>query len=184
MVDSRYTVHVMLKLSDAITDQLVLSLRTGSPIAVTLGPIIDPNNLKIVGFHCQEQGNKKQPTILLTQDIREWIPQGFAVNDHDVLSPPDDLVRLQPIIKIGFELIGKAVYTKNKKRLGKVNDYAVDDTSLMVQKIYVGQNILKNLTGSGLSIDRNQIIEITDKRIVVQDPLQGVPHTALSGMNA
>lgn len=175
----------MLKLSATIADQAILSLRTGNPIAVTLGPIIDPNNLKIVGFHCQEYGDrKKQPTVLLTQDIREWIPQGFAVNDHDVLSPPDDLVRLQPIIKIGFELIGKAVYTNHKKRLGKVNDYAIDDASLVIQKIYVGQNVFKNFTGSGLSVDRSKIIEITDKRIVIQDPLQGVPHTALSSASA
>lgn len=175
----------MLKLSAAIANQSVLSLRTGGPIATTLGPIIDPNSLKIVGFYCEERGGgKKQPLVLLAQDIREWIPQGFAVNDHDVLSPPGELVRLQPIIKIGFELIGKTVYTKTKKRLGKVNDYAIDDISLAIQKIYVGQNVFKNLTGSGLSVDRNQIIEINDKRIVIQDPLQGVPHTALSGASA
>lgn len=176
---------VMLKLSATIADQAVLSLRTGGSIGMTLGPIINPNNLKIVGFHCQEYGSrKKQTVVLLTQDIREWIPQGFAVNDHDVLSPPDELVRLQPIIKIDFELIGKAVYTKAKKRLGKVSDYAIDDVSFTIQKIYVSQNVFKNFTGSGLSIDRNQIVEINDKQVVVQDPLQGVPHTALSGASA
>ena len=79
---------------------------------------------------------------------------------------------------IKFELIGKPVYTQEKKRLGRVNDYAVDADSFSIQKLYISQSIMKNLTGTGLSLDRNQIVEITNKRIVVRDPLQGVPQAA------
>ncbi len=174
----------MLKLSDAVLEQPILSLRTGGQIAIAHSPIINPNNLKIVGFYCQERGRGKEPSVLLVQDIREWIPQGFAVNDHEVLSLPADLIRLQPIMDIKFELTGKPVYTKHKKRLGKVNDYAVDTVSFTIQKLYVGQNILKNLTGASLSVDRGQIIEITNKHVIIKDPLQGVPQAALSGASA
>ncbi len=170
----------MLKLSDTIMNQPVLSLRTGGPIAVAYEPIINPNNLKIEGFYCQEAGrNNKNPLALLTQDIREWIPQGFAVNDHEDLSEPDDLLRLQPIMKLQFELLGKAVYTQNKKRLGKVADFALDVESFTVEKLYVGQNIVKNFSGTSLVVDKNQIVEITDKRIIIRDPLQGVPQAAM-----
>jgi hypothetical protein len=43
-----------------------------------------------------------------------------------------------------------------------------------VQKIYVSQNLLKNIVGGSLSIDRNQIVEITNRKIIVQDPLKPV----------
>ena len=58
---------------------------------------------------------------------------------------------------------------KVKKKLGKVLDYAVDPESMKVQKIYASQSLVKSLTGGSLSIDRDQIVEITNKEIVVQD---------------
>lgn len=154
-----------------------MSLRTGGQVAQVLAPIINPNNLKIEGFFCQDHFSKDQ-LVLLTQDIRDNVPQGFIVNDHDVLSEPNELVRLQKIIKLHFELLNKPVHTASKKRLGKVNDYAIDVSSMYVKKLYVGQSLLKSLSGGQLSIDRNQIIEITNRRIVVQDPLQGIKDSA------
>lgn len=174
----------MLKLSQTIINQPVLSLRTGGPVGVAYQPIIDPNNLSVVGFYCQDPHKPKQPLVLLSQDIREWIPQGFAINDYEVLSEPDELVRLKKTLDIEFELLNKPVYTQSKKRLGKVNDYAIDEESFHIQKLYVSQNILKNFTGATLSVDRNQIIEITNKRIIIKDPLQGVMHGATSPANA
>lgn len=174
----------MLKLSSTLLDQPILSLRTGGPVGTTVEPIINPDNLAIVGFYCYDPHQPKQPLVLLPQDIREWIPQGFAVNDFDVLSEPDDLVRLKKIIELRFELIGKTVYTQRKKRLGRVNDYAVNTESFHIQKLYVSQNIFKNFSGAALSVDRNQIIEITDKKIIIKDPLQGVRQPAISPAGA
>lgn len=163
----------MLQLSSTIINQPVLSLRTGGQIATALDPIFNPNDLKIEGFYCEDRFEKKQ-LILLTQDIRDRPKQGFVVNDHEVLAEPEELVRLKEILEIQFELIGKLVVGKNKQRIGKVLDYAVDDASLYVQKLYVSQNLLKSFSGGNLSVDRSQIIEITDRKIVINDPLQGV----------
>lgn len=170
----------MLQLSSTLVNQAVLSLRTGGQVATAIEPIINPNNLKIEGFYCEDRFEKKQ-LILLTQDIRDRVERGFVVNDHEVLVDPEELIRLQAVIKLQFSLIGKPVVTVNKQRLGKVNDYAVDDVALYVQKIYVGQSIIKSLTGGGLTIDRGQIVEITDRKIVVQDPLKLVKSTAPAG---
>ena len=170
----------MLQLSATLVNQNVLSLRTGGRVATAIEPIINPNNLKVEGFYCDDRFEKKK-LILLTQDIRDRVRNGFVINDHEVLADPEELVRLQSVLKLQFALIGKPVVTVNKKRLGKINDYAVDDTALYVQKIYVGQSIVKSLTGGNLSIDRSQIIEITDRKIVVQDPLKGVKSTVPVG---
>lgn len=94
----------MLQLSGTILDKQILSLRTGSAIADVLMPIINPNNLKIEGFYCQDSIEKAQ-LILLYQDIRDILPQGIVVDDHDVLADPEDLVRLKEILDLNFELI-------------------------------------------------------------------------------
>jgi sporulation protein YlmC with PRC-barrel domain len=175
-----YTINTMLQLSSTLINQAVLSLRTGGQVATAIGPIINPNNLKVEGFYCDDRFEKKQ-LILLTQDIRDRVERGFVINDHEVLVDPEELVRLRTVLKLQFSLIGKPVVTVNKRRLGKLNDYAVDDVAMYVQKIYVGQSILKSFTGGNLSIDRSQIVEITDRKIVVQEPLKPVENAVPAG---
>lgn len=167
----------MLQLSSSLLNKSVLSLRTGTPIATVTAPIFNPNNLKIEGFYCQDRFDKKE-LILLYQDIREMLPQGYVVNDHDVLVEAAELVRLKSVLELNFELIGKHVETVSKEKVGKVSDYATETETMFVQKIYVAQSILKSLTGGSLSIDRSQINEITPKRIIINELMKTAPATA------
>lgn len=167
----------MLQLSSTLVNQKILSLRTSGQVAVTTEPIINPNNLKVEGIYCIDKFSGER-LILVSQDIREHINQGFVVNDHEVLAEAEDLIRLHKVLELKFELIGKTVFTDSKKRIGKVADYAVDDSSMYIQKLYVGQNLLKSLTGGQLSVDRDQIVEITDRKIVIKNPLKGVRESA------
>lgn len=166
----RYT-GVMLKLSESLMGQPVMSLRTGQQVATTTQPIINPNNLKIEGFYCIEKLQHKE-LVLLYQDIRDIIPHGFVINELEVLAEPADLVRLKDILNLNFELLHKPVVTLGKRRLGKVTDFATELETMYVQKLYVTQG-LKGLTRGNLGIERNQINEITDKKIIVTDPLDG-----------
>jgi uncharacterized protein YrrD len=161
----------MLLLSKSLLNQPIMSLRTNGPVGETLSAIFNPNNLKIEGFYCQDRFEKKQ-LILPTSEIRDIIPQGMIVNDHDALTEVDELIRLQDILKLNFELIGKTVYTTGKERIGKVTDFAADSQTLYVQKLYVGQSLLKSFGSGQLSIDRTHIIEITNRKIVIQDILK------------
>lgn len=148
-----------------------MSLRTGQPVATVTGAIIDPNNLKIEGFYCTDRFDRSE-LVLLYQDIRDVITQGFVVNDHDVLAKPEDLVRLKKLIQIGFDLKGMRVVTVGGSRLGKVSDYAIEIETMYIQKFYVTQGFVKGLTGGNLGIDRSQVQEITNTKVVVLDPLQ------------
>ncbi|HVX24333.1 MAG TPA: hypothetical protein VG992_03265 [Candidatus Saccharimonadales bacterium] len=167
----------MLQLRENLLNKAILSLRTGMPIANITGPIINPNNLKIEGFYCQDRFNK-QELVLLYQDIRDTLPQGYVVNDHDVLVEADELVRLKDILQLNFELIGKQVETTSKERVGKVTDYATEMETMFVQKIYVSQSVFKSLAGGSLSIDRTQVNEITPKRIIINELVKGAPASA------
>jgi sporulation protein YlmC with PRC-barrel domain len=167
----------MLQLSAALLNKSVMSLRTGRPIASITAPIFNPNNLKIEGFYCQDSFDKKE-LILLTQDIRDIMPRGYVVNDHEVLTEAAELVRLKDILELNFELIGKQVETLAKEKVGKVSDYATELETMFVQKIYVSQSILKSLTGGSLSVDRSQINEITPRRIIINELLKKAPVAA------
>lgn len=174
----------MLQLSEPLLNKQVLSLRTSSPIAEILQPIINPNNLKIEGFYCEDIFDKSE-LILLTQDIRETISQGYIVNDHEVLSQPDELIRLEKILRINFQLPGKMVTTVDKQKVGKITDFATETKTFYIQKLYVSQSILKSISTGQLSVDRSQIVEITNKKIIIQELLKPqkatLPNTAPAG---
>jgi hypothetical protein len=40
---------------------------------------------------------------------------------------------------------------------------------MFIQKLYVAQALRKSLTVSALSVDRTQIVEITDRKIIIND---------------
>lgn len=172
----------MLQLSGSLLNRPVMSLRTGGQVAMAVAPIINPNNLKIEGFYCEDRFEKNDSLILLTQDIRDILPQGYVIDDYEVLSTPDELVRLQDLMHLSFQLPGKQVVTANKEKVGKVSDWAAETSTFYIQKIYVSRSILKSISAGQLSVDRSQIVEITNKKIIIQELLkpQKAPMTITS----
>jgi hypothetical protein len=169
----------MLRLSAGLRNQPVLSLRLGGPIATAQEPIINPHNLKIMGWWCKAPGEPRE-LVLLAEDVREITPAGLMVNDEEVLSTADDLVRHRSILDIHFTLIDKLVKTKSQK-LGKVSDFSFDD-SLFVQKMYVSRSMTKVFTTEDtLVVDRSQILEVTDHYILVKDADVKVTNEELAG---
>lgn len=171
----------MLQLSEFLYNRPVLSLRTGGQVATAIAPIVNTKNLKIEGFYCEDNLEKKR-LILLGQDVREATRRGFIIDDYDVLTDPDDLVRLRDVLELAFDPLKKQVETVSHEKVGKVTDYATEMATLYVQKLYVAQPIWKSLTGGSLSVDRTQINEVTSKLIVINDLLEpeSTPATAVA----
>jgi hypothetical protein len=156
----------MLMLSKSLSNRPVLSIRSGTQVAVAAEPVINPHNLKILGWWCKMPGG--QTKVLLAEDVRELVPDGLAINDEDDLCAPEDLVRHREILDIGFKLIDKPVRTKRQK-IGKVSDFSYND-GMFVQKLYVARPLRKVFTTEDtLLIDRTQILEVTDHYILVRD---------------
>jgi len=156
----------MLRLSASLRNQPELSLRSGDQITTAIEPIINPHNLKIVGWWCKAPAGKE--LVLLADNVREIMPNGLAVNDDADLSDRKDLVRHDDILKIRFQLLDKLVKTKRQK-LGKVSDFSYND-GLFVQKLYVARSLAKVFSkDETLLIDRTQILEVTDNYILVRD---------------
>ncbi len=156
----------MLMLSKSLINRPIMSLRSGVQIGSAVRPVINPHNLKILGWWCKLAGGQSQ--VLLADNVREVLPNGLAVNDESALSPSDDLVRHREILDTHFELTGKLVKTKRQK-LGKVSDFSYNE-GMFVQKLYVARPLRKVFTTEDtLIIDREQILEVTDHYILVRD---------------
>ena len=163
-----YTKTVMLLMSKSLLNRPVVSLRSGGQIATAIEPVINPHNLKILGWWCKVVGQNNQ-AVLLAEDMREIMPRGLAINDDADLSTPEELVRHREILDIRFQLMNKLVRTKRHK-LGKVSDYAYDQDSMFIEKLYVMRPLVKVFASEDtLIIGRNQIVEITDKHILVKE---------------
>lgn len=157
----------MLKLSSNLKNLSVVSLRTGGPVAMASSAIINPHNLKIVGWWCRAPGFT-QPLVLLAEDVRQESQSGLAIDDEEDLTKPGDLVRHKEILDINYDLIGKTVKTKRSK-IGKVTDFSYND-GMFVQKLYVERPMHKVFTTEDMVlIDRNQVLEVTDHYILVKD---------------
>jgi sporulation protein YlmC with PRC-barrel domain len=166
----------MLQLSTIYYDRPILSLRSGGPVGHALSPLINPNNLKIEGWYATAHGERTS-FILPAQEVRDMIKKGIVVNDHTSLTHTEDLVRLKKVIEHGFEIIGKQVYSENNKKVGKISNYAVDEESMLIKKLYVSVGITKSFKIQQLIIDRSQIVEINDSYITVRDAAVQVPAT-------
>lgn len=160
----------MLYFGSKLHNTAVFSTRSSGHIGTATLPIINPNNLHIDGFYTNATNIKKNG-VILDIDIRELTTKGLIINDHKDITEPDELIRLKPIIDLNFKLIGKPVYTSNKK-IGKISDYAVDTKSLFITKIHVQPTLFNSFKHSHLIIDRKNVIEVTDKHIVVKGPEQ------------
>lgn len=157
----------MLRLSANLHNLGVVSLRSGGTVAIAVEPIINPHNLKIIGWWCKVPA-ATELRVLLTDDVRDNLQKGLAIDDEDDLTEVEDLVRHKQILGINFRLVGKPVKTKRMK-LGKVTDFSYND-GMFVQKLYVERPITKILSSEEtLLIDRNQIVEVTDNYILVKD---------------
>ena len=147
-----------------------MSLHVGQMIAETLEPIIDPNDLKIVGFVVGggvvggEIGN-----ILRTESIREYSDVGMIVDSEDVFVSRIDVRKIDEVMSYEFQLVGLKCVTKKGTKLGKVIGYTVDLTTYDIMQVIVQRPVLKAFLDPELIIPRKEIIEVDDYKITVKD---------------
>lgn len=68
------------------------------------------------------------------------------------------------------KIIGLKVETKSGQKLGRVNDFELEEASMNLKKIYVRpHSYVKGFAAGNLIIDRNSIISISTEKIVVED---------------
>ena len=158
----------MLLLGSRLINAPVMGLQTGTKLATTKLPIIDPANLKIVAYEVEGPMLSERPSFLRIADVRELSNIGMIIDGSDDFFGKDEIINIQKIIDLNFHLIGLSVIDESKRKLGKVFDYSIDSSSFFIQQINVKPSIIKSLSQSELLIHRNQIVEINDYSIIVK----------------
>ncbi|MEI6228817.1 MAG: hypothetical protein WCP11_02230 [Candidatus Saccharibacteria bacterium] len=158
----------MLLIGNRLIGMPVMGLQTGTQLAVTKTPIIDPSNLKIIAYEIEGPMLSENPSFIRIADVREISNVGMIIDSNDEFIGIDDVVKIKEVYELGFRLIGLGVTDDLKDKLGKVESYNIDSDSFTIQQLNVKQGFMKSLSEAGLLIHRSQIIEINNHDIVVK----------------
>ena len=166
----------MLVVGSNLIGKPLLSIHVGGEIARLEKAIVDPDNLKIIAYQVDgplikgEVGN-----IVLIDDVREMAPSGMIVDSIDELVQRSDVVRIDKIMALNFNLLGMKVETKAGKKIGKVTDYTVDMDSFSIYQLVVRRSAVKAIVDPELIINRSQVVEITDYKVIIKNEEEKVP---------
>ncbi len=149
----------------------ILSLHVGGPVASIKRAVIDPSNLKIIAFdvdgpiiHNGEAGN-----ILDATDIREVANIGLIIDSADDLVAQEDVIKIDNIMKLNFDLVGLKVKTKSGSKLGKIEDFVLDTETFTIHQLIVHRPAAKAFLDPELIVPRDEIVEVNDYEVIVKD---------------
>lgn len=157
----------MLLAGSRLINTPVMGLQTGSELARTSAPVIDPRTLEIVAYELEGPLLDANPSLLRVADVREFSDIGMIVDSSDEFVSPDDIIKLGEIYALHFDVLGMTVIDEKKRKLGKVHGYTIDTTGFLIQQLSVKRPLLKSLNDTELLIHRTQIQEINDHAIIV-----------------
>lgn len=153
----------------------VMSLQTGGELARTTLPIIDPSTLEILAYELTGPLLSTHPSLLRVVDVREFSEIGLIVDSSDEFVSPEDIIKLNEIFTLHFNIEGMHVIDKKGHKLGKVDGYTIDTSGFRIQQLSVKRPFLKSLNDTHLLIHRTQINEINDKAIIVNSETKPQP---------
>lgn len=157
----------MLLYNEILKDLPVASVQATHQIGVVVEPIIDPRDLSIPALAVQAPRHQGS-LLLFTSDIRSLSGKGIIIDHDEQLMEADGLVRLKEVLNFKFQLIGKRVETEEGYKLGSVSRFAFHAEGWKIAKLHISPTLGKALGTSGSIIDRNQIVKVSDNRIVVK----------------
>lgn len=160
----------MLISEDRFRNAPVMSLQTGSELARTSEPVIDPRNLSIVAYRLEGPTLDQNPSLLRIEDIREIGPLGIIIDSVDELITPSDVIKIKEIYEFQFHLIGIRVIDEKNHNIGKVIGYTLEAGNFVIQQLRVKRPLLKSFGDTEFLVHRSQITKITDDEIVVKTP--------------
>ncbi|MBP3899653.1 PRC-barrel domain-containing protein [Candidatus Saccharibacteria bacterium] len=156
--------------SSRLINYPILSLHMAGMIAKTSELIVDPNDLKIAAFRLYgPEVGTQSGDYLKAEDVREFSSVGMVVDSSDDFVNANEVIKLQEIIDLNFALEGMKVESKKGSNLGKVSSFMVDTDGFFVQQLVVRRPFFKSFMDPELVISKNEVIKITDDKIIVKD---------------
>lgn len=155
-----------------------MGLQTGSELARTSRPVIDPHTLEIIAYELTGPLLNSHPSLLRVIDVREFSDIGLIVDSSDEFVAVDDIIKLKEVYNLRFSPVGMPVIDERRHKLGKVDGYTIDTSGFLIQQLSVRRPFFKSFNDTQLLIHRTQITEINDKEIIVHSRAE-IPEPAL-----
>lgn len=169
----------MLIVGSRLVHQPIMGLQTGSQLARTTHPIIDPANLGIIAYQITSP-LRPGTQYIRVEDIRELSNMGFIIDAIDEFVQPGDVIKLDEIVDLEFTLVGMPVRDQKRRKVGKVIDYTIDLDSFVIQQLTVRRPLIKSLNDAELVVHRSQIVEINREAIVINAEADVPEHTRVT----
>lgn len=157
----------MILLGSNLLKASIVSIQTGAVTAQTTHAIIDPAQLTVVAYQVSGPLIKQHPAYIRTADIRELSDIGIIIDSVDEFAYKGDIIKLDELERLHFNLLGMSIIDENRKKLGKVTDYTMDMGSFYIQQLTVRRPLMHSFNDTELLIHRTQIIEVNNDAIVV-----------------
>ena len=147
----------MLLRTSQLLSLAIMSLQTGEEIAYSESLLIDPDTLQIAALE-----------FLRIEDIRELSSIGFIIDSSDECIGLDDVIAIKELYNNGFQPVDKQVVDETGKKLGKVYDTIFNTDTFRIEQLCVNRPLLMSFGDTELLIRRTQIVDVTDRQIVVR----------------
>lgn len=160
----------MLILGTKLKNTPVLGLQTGSQLAITTDAIIDPANLQILAYKLESPlfADSEVDTLIRIADIRELSKFGFIIDSVDEFISPTDVIKINEIYNLNFDLINMKVVDQKGRKLGIIVNYTLSLKTFTIQQLIIKRPLLKSFNDPELTINRNQIVEIDNEKITIK----------------
>jgi sporulation protein YlmC with PRC-barrel domain len=159
----------MYALASKLIGLPILSLQNAEAITQVKGLVMEIKSLEVIALTCEPRPQLAKQPVLLMRDVRQVAIDCLLVNAAEDLVEAEDIVRLAPLLERDFQPQGLRVVTDMKRRVGRVEDYTINLQTYHLQKLYVRRSVLHSWMGASLIIDRAQIIEVSEREIIVRD---------------
>ena len=81
----------------------------------------------------------------------------------------ENMPKIRELAEAKFEMTGIGVRTESGKRLGRVRNFVFETEGFFVVKINIEKRSLLGLINTPLSIERDSIVNVTKKFLVISD---------------
>ncbi|MEK9132983.1 MAG: PRC-barrel domain-containing protein, partial [Patescibacteria group bacterium] len=141
----------------------VFSEYSSSPLALIKDAIIDPENGKLLALLV------KNNHIIVPMDIERSTTSAIFIADNDRILPVDDVLRVKMVLSRHISIPSAKVITeKNHEYLGRVTDFEIDTTHMVLANIHVAKQFLF-LHFNERIIDFKHIVRIEKHSVIVKE---------------
>jgi sporulation protein YlmC with PRC-barrel domain len=139
---------------------------TGEVLGTLTGILLQPDTGVVEGFfvRVKEHFMAAQTLFLSSMDVRR-LTNAFMVRGPFVLSPIEDVLRLQELLRDPRSILGQRIRTVSGINVGRCCDVQFDTLHFRIEWIFP-----KKFFREGLPISITDIVEVQPEAIIVRDP--------------